>query len=86
MSKTKFNVLHKNTIVINGTKYRVNQLTKKQLEDPIIDTCMLCDCFNRKNEKDCINFMNNRINMIICSLTIGTNGYLSLIKHAKNKV
>ena len=83
MSKTKFNVLHKNSIVINGTKYRVNQLTKKQLEDPIIDVCMLCDCFNCIGRQDCISFMRTGVQ---CSLTIGTNGYLKCINHAKNKV
>lgn len=85
MSKTKFNVLHKNSIVINGTKYRVNQLTEEQIKSDTCDACYNCVCGKYPTQtKDCINFLGT--DDIHCTLTIGSYGYLSLIKHAKNKV
>ena len=72
MSKTKFNVLHKHSITINGTKYRV-------LQSKDSNVCSKCDGYGR--HKHCISDLN-----VSCTDTIGTFGYLKRIKHGKDKI
>ena len=70
MSRTKFNVMHKYNITLNGNKFRIVH-TKD--ENP----CKHCDCYITKNCLDTYNLTH------YCLKTISRNSYLKLIKHVK---
>lgn len=70
MSRTKFNVMHRYTITLNGNKFRIVH-TKD--ENP----CKHCDCYITKSCLDAYNLTH------YCLKTISRNSYLKLIKHVK---
>ena len=73
MRKTKFGILHKYTITVKGTKYKI-----KHLELALgTDYCQYCCC-----SKHCLaNLMPGN-----CDRTIGVHCVLKHINHVKNKV
>ena len=81
MSKTKFNQQHKRNITINGTKYYVKYLTKKQLENAKNNPpCSLCDC---RHSKNCLNKIDNSLPLVTCLKTISLYAYLKKFKKQK---
>ena len=62
MGKTKFGILHKNTITINSTKYKIRHLKLP----PNSNYCQYC-CCSKQNYKDCI----ANLTPGYCGVTIG---------------
>ena len=90
MLKTKFNKQHKRNITINGIKYYIKHLTKKQSEYPQNNPpCSLCDC---RHSKNCLNKLDSSTLLITCLKTIPLDCYLKKFKkqkvrhHVKNKI
>jgi len=81
MSKTKFNKQHKRNITINGIKYYIKHLTKKQSEYPQNNPpCSLCDC---KHSKNCLNKLDSSTLLTTCLKTIPLDSYLKKFKKQK---
>ena len=73
MGKTKFNKMHKYTITINGTKYKINHIELP----PNSNYCAYCDC---NESKDCI-YEQSKEYLYHCDDTIGIHCVLELINH-----
>lgn len=81
MLKTKFNKQHKRNITINGIKYYIKHLTKKQSEYPQNNPpCSLCDC---KHSKNCLNKLDSSTLLTTCLKTIPLDSYLKKFKKQK---
>ena len=81
MLKTKFNKQHKRNITINGIKYYIKHLTKKQSEYPQNNPpCSLCDC---RHSKNCLNKLDSSTLLTTCLKTIPLDSYLKKFKKQK---
>ena len=77
MSKTKFNKMHKHTITVNSTKYKIKHLKL----DPDSNYCTCCDC---NESKDYIHEQSEKY-LYHCDNTIGVHCVLKHIKHEQKR-
>ena len=77
MEKTRFGILHKYTITVMGTKYRIKHLELP----PGSDYCQHC-CCHIQHHRDCL------ANLVPghCDRTIGVQCVLKHIDHGKDKI